>query len=103
MNFIETIKLAINSLTANRLRSFLTMLGIIIGITAVITITTIGNSISSLLSSEFSKFGTNIVTVSEDEIGNDDDIIDNSEFPYMIGNSTGVTGFFKESSIRLGR
>ena len=78
MNFIETIKLAINSLTANRLRSFLTMLGIIIGITAVITITTIGNSISSLLSSEFSKFGTNIVTVSEDEIGSDDDIIDNT-------------------------
>lgn len=74
MNFIETIKLAINSLAANRLRSFLTMLGIIIGISAVITITTIGNSISSLLSNEFDKFGTNIISVYEYE--NYEDTVD---------------------------
>lgn len=42
MNFIESFKSAIKSLTGNRARSFLTMLGIIIGITSVITMSAIG-------------------------------------------------------------
>ena len=40
----ENIKLAFASIAANKLRSFLTMLGIIIGIAAVIAIMTVGNS-----------------------------------------------------------
>ena len=43
--FLENIKEAITSIFSNKMRSVLTMLGIIIGISAVITITTIGNSI----------------------------------------------------------
>lgn len=57
MNFLESIKMAFASLAINKLRSFLTMLGIIIGISAVITITTIGNSISKTLSSTFDQIG----------------------------------------------
>ena len=45
MNITESIRLSFESLKSNKLRSFLTMLGIIIGISAVITITTIGNSL----------------------------------------------------------
>lgn len=41
------------------MRSFLTMLGIIIGISAVITITTIGNSISQTLENTFNQINTN--------------------------------------------
>lgn len=95
MNFVETIKLAINSLTANKLRSFLTMLGIIIGITAVITITTIGSSISSLLSSEFDKLGTNVVTIDETEISSSDDVADftNDDGEYE-GNSEYVDHYY---------
>lgn len=44
MNLVENIRLAFESLRVNRMRAFLTMLGIIIGISAVITITTIGSS-----------------------------------------------------------
>ena len=43
MNFSEYILMALASLKANKMRAFLTMLGIIIGISAVITITTMGN------------------------------------------------------------
>ena len=45
--FLENIKEAITSIFSNKMRSVLTMLGIIIGISAVITITTIGNSIQT--------------------------------------------------------
>lgn len=59
MGFIESIKLAFSALSANKMRSLLTMLGIIIGISAVITITTIGNSIQQTLSNTFNQFGMN--------------------------------------------
>lgn len=58
MQLIENVILAFHSLAANKMRSLLTMLGIIIGISAVITITTIGNSIQSTLTSTFSQFDT---------------------------------------------
>lgn len=50
---LENIKEALQNLSSNRMRSLLTMLGIIIGITAVITITTIGASIKSTLNATF--------------------------------------------------
>ena len=43
MNFSENFKMAIDSVLANKMRSFLTMLGIIIGIAAVIAILGVGN------------------------------------------------------------
>jgi putative ABC transport system permease protein len=76
MNFVESVKIALQSLKANKLRSFLTMLGIIIGISAVITITTIGNSIKNLISDEFSSLGTNVIEIYQspvDEENYDDD------------------------------
>lgn len=63
MNFLESVKMAFSSLAINKLRSFLTMLGIIIGISAVITITTIGNSISKTLSSTFDQIGELKLTI----------------------------------------
>lgn len=57
MNFRENIALAFVSIRTNRLRSFLTMLGIIIGISAVITITTIGQSLQSTLRSSLGSIG----------------------------------------------
>ena len=45
--FLENIRLAFTSLKANRSRTFLTMLGIIIGIASVIAIMTVGNSLST--------------------------------------------------------
>ena len=63
MNFLESIKMAFSSLAINKLRSFLTMLGIIIGISAVITITTIGNSMQKTLSNTFNELGNAKLTI----------------------------------------
>lgn len=57
MNFIESVKLALSSISVNKMRSFLTMLGIIIGISSVITITTIGNSLKQTLASTMNDLG----------------------------------------------
>lgn len=54
---IENIKEAIQNLFSNKMRSLLTMLGIIIGISAVITITTIGSSIKSTLNATLNSLG----------------------------------------------
>lgn len=59
----ENIKEAITSIFSNKMRSILTMLGIIIGISAVITITTIGSSIKSTLSSTMNSLGGNSISV----------------------------------------
>lgn len=59
MQLHETISSAIQSLKANALRSALTMLGIIIGITSVIIISSVGESIIQYVSNELASFGTN--------------------------------------------
>ena len=51
------------SLRSNRLRSFLSMLGIAIGITAVILLTSIGEGTRRYLISEFTQFGTNVLQI----------------------------------------
>jgi putative ABC transport system permease protein len=61
MNLLENIKLALSSLRAGKMRALLTMLGIIIGIAAVITIATVGNSLSSNITSMMNDMGANQV------------------------------------------
>lgn len=60
--FFENIKEAVTSIFSNKMRSILTMLGIIIGISAVITITTIGSSIQSTLTSTLNSLGGNTIS-----------------------------------------
>ena len=59
----ENILLALNGLRANKMRSILTMLGIIIGIASVIAIMTLGDSISSSVTESMSSMGANNVTI----------------------------------------
>ena len=59
----ENILLALNGLRANKMRSLLTMLGIIIGIASVIAIMTLGDSISSSVTKSMSSMGANNVTL----------------------------------------
>lgn len=66
MLFIENIKLALTSIRSNKMRSFLTMLGIIIGISSVIAITSIGDSAKATVSKEFENFGKNAVAIYPD-------------------------------------
>lgn len=55
----ENFRLALFSLKANKMRALLTMLGIIIGISSVIAIMTVGDSLSSTLSTTMEGFGAN--------------------------------------------
>ncbi|MBP2024596.1 ABC transporter permease [Peptoniphilus stercorisuis] len=61
MDILESVKLALEGLRSNKMRSFLTMLGIIIGISSVISIMTIGRAMSDSVSKSFDSLGnTNI-------------------------------------------
>ena len=55
--FLENVKMALGSLRANKMRSFLTMLGIIIGIGSVISIVSIGDSIRKMFSDLYKNVG----------------------------------------------
>lgn len=63
-SLVENIGMALASLRANKLRSLLTMLGIIIGIAAVIAIETIGGSLSGSVTDSMSGMGVSNITVS---------------------------------------
>jgi len=60
---IENIKIALNSIKANKLRSILTMLGIIIGIGSVIAIVTIGDSIANGVNKEMQGYGARNIEI----------------------------------------
>lgn len=64
MNFLECVKSSIKNVLANKMRSFLTMLGIIIGISSVITIVSIGEGGRNYISSEFEGIGSNALNIS---------------------------------------
>lgn len=61
--FVENVRMAFQSLMANKSRAFLTMLGIIIGISSVIAIMTVGNSMTSSVNGSMQSLGANNVTV----------------------------------------
>jgi putative ABC transport system permease protein len=63
MLFPDLLKLTTSSFVTYRMRSFLTGLGIAIGITAVILLTSIGEGLHQFVLAEFSQFGTNIITI----------------------------------------
>src|SRR5215472_9355543 len=59
---------AFKALQANRLRSFLTMLGVIIGVGAVIAAVTLTQGVSANIDQRFASFGTNVLFVSTDTV-----------------------------------
>ena len=64
MSFFQSFKLAIQSIMKSKVRAFLTMLGIIIGVGAVTVIVGMGNGMENYISSSFESMGTNLITVS---------------------------------------
>lgn len=63
MHWRDFLQLSLRALTAHRLRSFLTLLGIGVGIAAVILLTSIGEGLHRFVLQEFTQFGTNIIKV----------------------------------------
>ncbi len=64
----DSLRLALRAITAHRLRSFLTLLGIAVGIAAVILLTSIGEGVHRFVLTEFTQFGTNLVSVSPGKV-----------------------------------
>ncbi|MDQ7790203.1 MAG: ABC transporter permease [Clostridia bacterium] len=63
MSLLESVRLALEGIMASKLRSFLTTLGIVIGIAAVITVVAIGQGGRQLLIGEMENLGTNLFAV----------------------------------------
>ncbi|MCC6202298.1 MAG: ABC transporter permease [Gammaproteobacteria bacterium] len=63
MNLLVNIRIALDALRANKLRSFLTMLGIIIGVAAVITMVALGNGAERRVAEQIDALGTNILMI----------------------------------------
>lgn len=63
MGFMQSFRLALRSLSSSKLRSFLTMLGIIIGVGSVIILVSLMQGMSNKMTSTFEELGTNRLTV----------------------------------------
>lgn len=63
MKFTQAIKMALKSVLSNKMRSFLTMLGIIIGISSVIVLVGIASGSKQTITSAIESMGTNLLTV----------------------------------------
>ncbi len=64
MNLWQSVRVALTSLGSNKLRTFLTMLGIIIGVASVIALLAIGNGATAGITANLTRNGTNLVTIS---------------------------------------
>ena len=64
MGFWLTLRVAFRALRKNRMRAALTVLGVVIGIAAVTTMVSIGQSGGQLIQNEFQSLGTNVIVVS---------------------------------------
>jgi putative ABC transport system permease protein len=63
MNYTNTVKISVNALKRNKFRSFLTMLGIIIGVASVIVMLAIGQGSKKSIRDQMSSMGTNLIMV----------------------------------------
>lgn len=68
MSPADVLRLALGSVTAHRLRSALTVLGIVIGIASVVLLTSLGEGTRRAILAEFSQFGTNLLAVTSGKV-----------------------------------
>ena len=59
----DTIKLSFSALRDQRMRSFLTAMGIAVGIASVVLLTSLGEGLHRFVMAEFTQFGTNLIAV----------------------------------------
>lgn len=92
MRFIDFLATALRSLLAHRLRSSLTMLGIIIGIGTVITLVSIGRGVQTMITSTFEQLGTNVLYV----------MASSPEMEAMVGDLASMTAGIMSPTLTLG-
>jgi putative ABC transport system permease protein len=67
--YYETLKLAFQAISRNKLRSFLTLLGIVIGVGAVIAMVTVGKGTTAKVAADMAKLGSNLLSVRPGQFG----------------------------------
>ncbi|MCU1323258.1 MAG: hypothetical protein JWM43_2907 [Acidobacteriaceae bacterium] len=87
MEFKEAVKIALQSLWANKLRSVLTLLGVVIGVASVIAVVTLVNGANTFVTTKFSSYGADVFTV--------------SKMPQIITNSDDYQRYQKRKNILL--
>jgi putative ABC transport system permease protein len=65
MELIEGVRLALQSLWANKMRSILTLLGVVIGVASVIMVVTLTNGAKEFVTSKINTYGADVVTISK--------------------------------------
>ena len=85
MEFKEAIKLALQSLWQNKLRTVLTLLGVMIGVASVIAVVTLVNGANTYVTTKFTRYGADVFTI--------------SRFPAIITNSTDYQRFQRRKNI----
>lgn len=110
MNVKQSFKLALKSILGSKFRSFLTMLGIIIGVAAVIVLVSIVDGFSKDMASSFESLGTNLISVNIKGRGGDtklsvDDIMEwadeNSDVISYVSPTINVSATIKSGSTNL--
>lgn len=98
MMFTENFHMAIASIRANRLRSFITMLGIIIGVVGVITSVSLGEGVKRQVNQTTSKLGQSVVTIRPGKVLNQDQsgIISGIN---TLGGTSQTTGLLSEQDL----
>ncbi len=87
MEFKEAIKLALQSLWQNKLRTVLTLLGVMIGVASVIAVVTLVNGANTYVTTKFTRYGADVFTI--------------SRFPPVITNSTDYEKFQRRKIINF--
>ena len=107
MSILESLSLAIKNILSSKTRTLLTMLGIIIGVAAVIVIVGLGNGLEGYVTDSFSSMGTNTLTVSVMargstrtlEVEDMYDIVDeNSQYLDLVSPTASMAGSVKIGS-----
>lgn len=97
MDLLQTMKIAFRGILDNKLRSFLTMLGIIIGVTSVIALVSIGRGATAQVTEQIQSLGSNLLTINIMGRGANttlsyEQAMEFSNSPYISGVAPVITG-----------
>ena len=104
MSILESLELALKNIVSSKVRTLLTMLGIIIGVAAVIVIVGLGNGLEGYVTESFSDMGTNTLTVTVMSWGSTrsldvedmyDIVEENSEYLDLCSPTVTMAGYVK--------
>lgn len=105
MSFGKSFMLAIKSIFSSKMRAFLTMLGVIIGVAAVIILVSLMDGLTNTVTDTFESMGTNTITVSIQDRGTKEvkveemeEFVEENEYLTMFSPTVSVAGFVKDGS-----